>query len=100
MDTNHIQFLLNFPQVMYHGKLVTPSSDILGVMYQKSDYVARVISQVYTGPFIDVFSQSSLLTILYTYVKEKQKYMDLVLAVKNIVSESFLSNQKEREINV
>lgn len=95
MDKNHSQFILNFPQVMYHGKLVTPSSETLRVMYQKADYVARVVSQVYTGPFIDVFSQSTLLTLLYTYVKEHQRYKDLVLDTKKIVSESFFSSQKE-----
>ena len=94
MDVNHSQFLLNFPQINYRGRLITPTPDILGTMYQKADYVARVISQTYTGPFIDVFSESALLTILYTYVKEGQRYKDLVLDVKKIVAKNFLSKQK------
>lgn len=65
------------PYVKVDGEFIKVPYKVLWKMYDRVDYVLRVIGQVVEGYPNGVFSKGELLTLVYGYVKNGQSYIEL-----------------------
>lgn len=92
MKLCQLNILKNFPfrpKVEYNRELVTPSWKELWEMYDRADYVCRVINQVIDGPNDGLFSMNETLTLLYAYVHEGKGYHALTESVRYKIRDTF-----------
>lgn len=79
------------PKIEYNRELVTPTWKELYKMYDRSDYVCRVINQVLDGPNEGVFKMDEVLTLLYAFVHEGHGYHGLAEKVRYRIRDIFYS---------
>lgn len=95
MKFKQLRIIINFPfkpKVKYEGHYIKPSYKELWLMYGKSDYVCRVINQIYDGSVLEGsdLTVSVVLTTLYTYVHKCQNYYQLSETIKKIIWKKWL----------